>query len=60
MPFFEMTSSECRSITSASFTRMGVRERGDIQRLLRTQIDVLGMCLLMERVEEMRKLFKED
>lgn len=42
MPLFEMTATSFRSIPEKSFTAMGVGERSDIQRLLRTQIDVLG------------------
>lgn len=42
MPLFEMTCSAFRPITPASFIDMGVHERNDLQRLLRTQIDVLG------------------
>jgi hypothetical protein len=42
MPLFEMTDSSFRTIPEKSFTDMGIGERSDIQRLLRTQIDVLG------------------
>jgi len=42
MPLYEMTSSSFRPISEASFSELKVRERGDLQRLLRTQIDVLG------------------
>lgn len=42
MSLFEMTPTSFRSIPEKSFTDMGVGERSDIQRLLRTQIDVLG------------------
>ena len=42
MPLFEMTSDSFRPIEEASFTEMQIRERGDLQRMLRTQIDVLG------------------
>ncbi len=42
MPLFEMTNDNFRSIAEASFADLKVRERTDIQRLLRTQIDVLG------------------
>lgn len=42
MPLYEMTSDTFRPITQASFTDLKVRERGDLQRLLRTQIEVLG------------------
>ena len=42
MPLFEMTQDSFRPIAEGSFAEMQIRERGDLQRLLRTQIDVLG------------------
>jgi hypothetical protein len=42
MPLYEMTSSTFRPVHEASFAAIGIGERSDIQRLLRTQIDVLG------------------
>lgn len=42
MPLYEMTAHVFRPLPEASFSDMKVRERGDLQRLLRTQIDVLG------------------
>ncbi len=42
MPLYEMTSGAFRPITQASFISLQVRERGDLQRLLRSQIEVLG------------------
>jgi hypothetical protein len=42
MPLFEITSDSFRPIAEASFAELKVRERGDLQRLLRTQIDVLA------------------
>ena len=42
MPLYEMTSSSFRAVPEQSFTDMGIGERSDIQRLLRTQIEVLG------------------
>ena len=42
MPLYEMTSTTFRAVPEASFASMGIGERSDIQRLLRTQIDVLG------------------
>ena len=42
MPLYEMTPKAFRPITEASFANMRVRERDDLQRLLRTQIEVLG------------------
>jgi len=41
MPLYEMTPTTFRPISEASFAVMGIGERADIQRLLRTQIDVL-------------------
>jgi hypothetical protein len=41
MPLYEMTSTTFRPVLEASFAAMGIGERSDIQRLLRTQIDVL-------------------
>jgi len=42
MPLYEMTPTTFRPVPEASFAAMGIGERSDIQRLLRTQIDVLG------------------
>ena len=42
MPLYQMTSTAFRPITQTSFTEQKVRERDDLQRLLRTQIEVLG------------------
>jgi len=42
MPLYEMTSDAFRALSQASFTDLKVRERDDLQRLLRTQINVLG------------------
>lgn len=42
MPLYEMTPDAFRPISPASFAGLRVRERDDLQRLLRTQIDVLG------------------
>ncbi len=42
MPLYEMTPTEFRPLTRASFTDLKVRERDDLQRLLRTQVEVLG------------------
>lgn len=42
MPLYEMTPDSFRSISEASFANLKIRERDDLQRLLRTQIDVLG------------------
>lgn len=42
MPLYEMTSEAFRPINQSTFTEQKVRERDDLQRLLRTQIGVLG------------------
>ncbi len=42
MPLYEMTPTAFRPINRTSFADLRVRERDDLQRLLRTQIDVLG------------------
>lgn len=42
MPLYEMTSDAFRSLSQASFADLKVRERDDLQRLLRSQIEVLG------------------
>ncbi|MBL8854422.1 MAG: hypothetical protein JNK57_10660, partial [Planctomycetaceae bacterium] len=42
MPLYEMTNDRFRPIDEASFTELKIRERDDLQRLLRSQIDVLG------------------
>ncbi len=42
MPLYEMTSDDFRLIGQASFANLKVRERDDLQRLLRKQIGVLG------------------
>lgn len=42
MPLYELTSDSVRPISEASFTEMQIRERSDLQRLLRTEIDVLS------------------
>lgn len=42
MPLYEMTSTAFRPVPEASFVAMGIGERSDIQRLLRTQIEVLS------------------
>jgi hypothetical protein len=42
MPLYEMTHEAFRPLSQASFTDLKVRERDDLQRLLRSQIEVLG------------------
>lgn len=41
MPLYEMTPDDFRPLSPASFADLKVRERDDLQRLLRTQIEVL-------------------
>jgi len=41
VPLYEMTPTTFRPVPEATFAAMGIGERSDIQRLLRTQIDVL-------------------
>jgi hypothetical protein len=42
MPLYEMTPQSFRPLNEASFAELKVRERGDLQRLLRSQIEVIG------------------
>jgi hypothetical protein len=42
MPLYEMTDTFFRPVPEKSFADMGIGERTDIQRLLRTQIEILG------------------
>ena len=42
MPLYEMTPDTFRLLNQASFADLKVRERDDLQRLLRSQIEVLG------------------
>ena len=42
MPLYEITPDAFRPIVEASFAHLGLTERGDLQRLLRTQIELLG------------------
>lgn len=42
MPLYEMTQDAFRAISKASFFDLKIRERDDLQRLLRCQIEVLG------------------
>ena len=42
MALYEMTPDSFRPLSRASFADLRVRERDDLQRLLRTQIEVLG------------------
>jgi hypothetical protein len=42
MSLYEITSEAFRLIARTSFSEQKIRERGDLQRLLRLQVDVLG------------------
>jgi len=42
MPLFEITADKFRRIDETSLAEMKLKERGDLQRLLRAQIEVLG------------------
>ncbi len=42
MPIYEMTSENIRKIPETSFEIAGVRERNDLQRLLRSQIEIVS------------------
>lgn len=42
MSLFEMGEEEFNPLPLSSFNTLGVKERGDLQRLLRSQIHVLG------------------
>ncbi len=47
MPFYEMTDNSFVELDPTTFASLGILERGDIQRLLRDHIDVLGKDLLV-------------
>src|ERR1017187_7937254 len=42
MPIFEITHEAIRKITETSFSAAGIKERSDLQRLLRNQIEVIS------------------
>ena len=42
MPLYEITDNSFRPLSQVSFVAIKVREREDLQRLLRSQIEVLG------------------
>src|SRR5262245_16768016 len=42
MPIYELLQDKIKAIAPTSFGAAGVKERGDLQRLLRTQIEVLA------------------
>jgi hypothetical protein len=54
MPIFEVTQKEFRRIEEQEFSGAGLRERSDLQRLLRTQIDVIAedLYILTEEFSE--------
>src|SRR5438552_3865875 len=54
MPIFEVTSKEFRRIEEREFSSSGLKERSDLQRLLRTQIDVISedLYVLTEEFSE--------
>jgi hypothetical protein len=54
MPIYEVTQKQFRRIEEADFSASGLRERSDIQRLLRTQIDVIAddLYVLTEEFSE--------
>ena len=47
MPLYQITDQAFRAIPEASFAEMRIGERTDLQRLLRTQIEVLGPDLYL-------------
>ena len=42
MPIFEITPSAIRKLSETTFSAAGVRERADLQRLLRSNIEVVS------------------
>ncbi len=50
MPIYEVTSQQITAISSTSFAALGIKERGDLQRLLAARIDALedGLLVLAE------------
>jgi Domain of unknown function (DUF4268) len=54
MPIFEITQKEFRRIEEREFGSAGLKERSDLQRLLRTQIDVISedLYILTEEFSE--------
>ena len=42
MPIFEITQSAIRKLSETTFSAAGVRERADLQRLLRSNIEVVS------------------
>src|SRR5438128_12532282 len=54
MPIYEVTQKQFRRIAEGDFAQSGLRERSDIQRLLRTQIEVIAddLYILTEEFSE--------
>ena len=42
MPVFEITNDQIRKVQETSFDRAGLKERQDVQRLLRTNFDAIA------------------
>jgi hypothetical protein len=47
MAFYEMTSDRLREVPETTFAAAGIRERADLQRLLRAQIDIVAKDTLV-------------
>lgn len=47
MPIYELTKDELRKIEETSFSKAKIRERGDLQRLLRNQIEIISPNILI-------------
>ncbi|MDQ3007558.1 MAG: hypothetical protein M3R47_19515, partial [Chloroflexota bacterium] len=54
MPIYELTTEKLRKIEETSFSKAKVRERSDLQRLLRNQIDIIspGTLIIAEEFGE--------
>ena len=42
MPIYELTNDQIRPIDETTFAAAGISERGDLQRLLRQQVEVIS------------------
>ena len=42
MPIYEITSDDLRTIPTITFSKAGIHERTDLQRLLRNRIEVVA------------------
>jgi hypothetical protein len=47
MPIYEVTSNQLKEIEETSFSAVGIRERKDLQRLLRSQIEIIVQNVLI-------------